>query len=283
VDVHDRILPGLGAALDAAVGGVRDAVNGFLGNGWDLDGQPGSALFSGSGASDVQAVLTDPRKLALAAGSLTSDGSVMASGTLDLQAALASQDFAIPPAASGVLRVNGTDVSWTDQTTPSELMDALRGAGVSASYDASSGRFTLLRDPSAVGGPDLAVSDVSGNLSSVLRLDTAGVDKGIPGDGSVAASIASLLVQPRAGAQTVIASLQGVATSAAAKAGNARAAYQAADRLRASLDETRASTSGVNTDEEGIKMLQFQRSYEAAARLASIQDSMLDTLINKMM
>jgi flagellar hook-associated protein 1 FlgK len=38
---------------------------------------------------------------------------------------------------------------------------------------------------------------------------------------------------------------------------------------------------GVNLDEEMTNMLQFQHGYQAAGRLVTAIDEMLDTLINK--
>lgn len=43
----------------------------------------------------------------------------------------------------------------------------------------------------------------------------------------------------------------------------------------------RDQQAGVNLDEEMLKMVEYQRSYEAAARLMTTLDSMLDTLINR--
>ncbi|MBM7773352.1 flagellar hook-associated protein 1 FlgK [Actinokineospora baliensis] len=48
------------------------------------------------------------------------------------------------------------------------------------------------------------------------------------------------------------------------------------------VDAARAAASGVNLDEELTSMITYQRSYEAAARVMSTVDSMLDTLINRM-
>lgn len=48
------------------------------------------------------------------------------------------------------------------------------------------------------------------------------------------------------------------------------------------LDYARSSISSVDFDEEGINMLTFSKSYNAAARLMTVLDDMLDTLINKM-
>jgi flagellar hook-associated protein 1 len=46
-------------------------------------------------------------------------------------------------------------------------------------------------------------------------------------------------------------------------------------------DADRESTSGVNLDEEMTKMLTYQRGYEAASRVLTTVDSMLDQLINR--
>ena len=47
------------------------------------------------------------------------------------------------------------------------------------------------------------------------------------------------------------------------------------------LENERESVSGVSLDEEMTKMIQFQRAYQAAARVISVSDIMLDTLINR--
>jgi flagellar hook-associated protein 1 FlgK len=47
------------------------------------------------------------------------------------------------------------------------------------------------------------------------------------------------------------------------------------------LEHQRESVSGVSLDEEMTKMIEFQRAYQAAARLISVSDAMLETLINR--
>jgi flagellar hook-associated protein 1 FlgK len=42
----------------------------------------------------------------------------------------------------------------------------------------------------------------------------------------------------------------------------------------------RQQTSGVSLDEEATHLIQYQRAYQASARVISIVDGMLDTLIN---
>ena len=47
------------------------------------------------------------------------------------------------------------------------------------------------------------------------------------------------------------------------------------------VDGSREQLSGVNLDEEMVTMLSSQRAYEAAARVMTTVDSVLDTLINR--
>lgn len=46
--------------------------------------------------------------------------------------------------------------------------------------------------------------------------------------------------------------------------------------------DRRDSVSGVNQDEETVDMLRYQKSYEAASRVMTVLDELLDTVINRM-
>lgn len=48
------------------------------------------------------------------------------------------------------------------------------------------------------------------------------------------------------------------------------------------LAKQKESVMGVSIDEEGVNMVKYQKSYNAAARLMTVMDEMLDTLISKM-
>ncbi len=60
---------------------------------------------------------------------------------------------------------------------------------------------------------------------------------------------------------------------------NSRLAVRSDMVLR--LENERQSVSGVSLDEEMTKMIQFQRAYQAAARVIVVADSMIETLINR--
>lgn len=59
----------------------------------------------------------------------------------------------------------------------------------------------------------------------------------------------------------------------------AKTRSEATRLVRENLEAQRASTSGVDADEETLNLIQFQRQYQAAARFINVVDEMLQTLI----
>ena len=57
--------------------------------------------------------------------------------------------------------------------------------------------------------------------------------------------------------------------------------YANLDTLTRIQDRRRANVSGVSLDEEAADMVRYQRAYEAAARVLTTYDQLLDTLINR--
>jgi len=54
------------------------------------------------------------------------------------------------------------------------------------------------------------------------------------------------------------------------------------ESLLTQLSAQRQRVSGINIDEELINLIRFQRAFEANARLLTVVDSMMDTVINRM-
>jgi len=54
------------------------------------------------------------------------------------------------------------------------------------------------------------------------------------------------------------------------------------DKVMGDLKDLRDSISGVNIDEELADIIKFQHGYNAAAKFISVQDSLLDTVINRL-
>jgi flagellar hook-associated protein FlgK len=113
---------------------------------------------------------------------------------------------------------------------------------------------------------------VEGNPSAVA----AGTAAGGPLDGSNALALANMGTNPT-GADAVYrqAIVQlGVDTQTA---NNRNQIQQSATQ---SVDNARSQQSGVSIDEEMTNLVEFQHGYDAAARLLTTVDSMMDTLIN---
>ncbi len=112
---------------------------------------------------------------------------------------------------------------------------------------------------------------------AVLVTDPAAVAaSGLPGgvvDGSKADALATLTAPESAYQQLV----NGFGTTVAS--GRRLSASQ--QMLTQQVDGSRDQLAGVSLDEEMLAMVQYQRGYEAAARVLTTVDSMLDTLINR--
>ena len=57
---------------------------------------------------------------------------------------------------------------------------------------------------------------------------------------------------------------------------------EATAAIAGAVEDSRDAISGVNQDEEATEMVKYQKSYQAAARLMTAMDDLLDILINKM-
>ncbi len=62
---------------------------------------------------------------------------------------------------------------------------------------------------------------------------------------------------------------------------SSRSTYTQQEGILLQLDTRRESISGVSIDEEMINMIKFQQAYNAAARLISVVDELLDTVISQ--
>lgn len=67
-----------------------------------------------------------------------------------------------------------------------------------------------------------------------------------------------------------------------ARGRDAQVFEKASATISAQLLTQKQATSGVNTDEEMVNLIQYQRGFEAAARFLSTVDGLLDTLLNKL-
>ena len=103
----------------------------------------------------------------------------------------------------------------------------------------------------------------------------------VPGDNSNALALAGLRDQP-------VADLSGSSLTDfwarhvaefGQRLGLAEQALDSDTIVRESLEAQQQQASGVNTDEEAINLLTFQRAYQGSARFVSVIDQLLETLL----
>jgi flagellar hook-associated protein 1 FlgK len=136
----------------------------------------------------------------------------------------------------------------------------------------------------AVAGKEAATIDVSADILADPNNIAAATNPNAPGDSGNADAIASLQFQllMSGGTTTMEDFYRGIISTLGSQ--GQQADNQSANQLLLvqHIDTSRQAISGVSIDEEATKQIEFQRGFEAAARVVSTFDSMLDTLINHM-
>jgi flagellar hook-associated protein 1 FlgK len=206
--------------------------------------------------------------------------------------------------AAGVATVGGVPVTVTDGSLRGlvDLRDGVIGGptGYIARLDELAA--TLVASVNGVHGAGYGLDGSTGNdFFTGTTAGTIGISAAVAGSVDAIAASASAAGVP-AGADNAVAIaqlqflVQTVGTSTTtidgfyqqfvAKLGvDADQAYRMADVQMGVLDAAlarRDSVSGVNLDEEAVDMVRFTKSYNAAARMVTAVDEMLETIINRM-
>jgi flagellar hook-associated protein 1 FlgK len=132
-------------------------------------------------------------------------------------------------------------------------------------------------------GTDAATIGVDAAVRGNLGLLAAATLGSAVGDGSNALAIADLQAATNltGNSETYGAFYNGIVTRLGVSVRDVEGLARSQRLTIQHLNQMKLSTSGVNLDEEMVNLVQFQRGYEAAARLIRAIDEMLDTLINR--
>jgi flagellar hook-associated protein 1 len=121
-------------------------------------------------------------------------------------------------------------------------------------------------------------SDIADNANMLAAATAAGA----PGDNSKAIAIAELqnALMMNANTATFDNFYNSMVSDVGNKVNQAGMSYDHHTAMVNHLENYRESISGVSLDEEMVNLIQFQLGYDAAAKLISTTDEMLNTLIN---
>ncbi len=231
-------------------------------------------------------------KVSIAIGSqLLVDGTTDAVGALAIDAAGAATVNGVPTTvASGSLRglvdIRGTVIGGpTGYIAQLDTLAAAVATSVNARHqagfglDGSTGNDFFAGTTAATIGLSAAIA---GSVDAIAASDTAG---NVPAGADNAIDLAQLqFVVQAIGTSTT--TLDGFYQQMVARVGvdtdQASRMAQVQKGVLEAAQSRRDGVSGVNLDEEMSDMVRFQKSYNAAARMVTTLDEMLDTIISRM-
>ena len=194
------------------------------------------------------------------------------------------------------INLNGVD----DGTTLEDVCDQLNAvSGVNASIDIQ-GQLTIESEDR---NEQIAFANDTSNFLAAIGINTfftgwsastlgineavledsskfAASSNGIGLDTDNAAQLAGLLNQPLESGQTLAVQYDTMVSNVTEGAFVANSFYESNQVFEGTLRGQKLSVSGVNLDEEAIKMMSYQRAYQANSRMISTIDELFDILLN---
>ncbi|MES2958187.1 MAG: flagellar hook-associated protein FlgK [Pseudomonadota bacterium] len=214
-------------------------------------------------ANDMRRVLADPRGLA-AASPLEAVRGVANGGTATV-GSLSVVDASVNPQNTASINfTNGSGAyAW-------ELRDRTSNALVAS----GTGNWTA-GTPIALNGFELRLEGVPAAGDTFTVAQTAHPEA----NNGNALALAALRDERLVGGQTITDAYASVMAGVGVRVQGARSAAEISQGVASSAEAQRASEVGVNLDEEAARLLQFQQSYQAAAKVLQVAQSLFDTLL----
>lgn len=117
-------------------------------------------------------------------------------------------------------------------------------------------------------------------LNDVGRI-VAGASLNAPGDNRIANILSSLQYKPVFdGTNSFDNYYNSIVGEIGVEASRANSEHESQKNIVKQLENIRESISGVSLDEETAKMIEFQKNFDASARLIRTADEMMDTVLN---
>jgi len=205
--------------------------------------------------------------------------------------------------AAAIANVADFDVSVTGGATiaianvvagdVTDSADNDTGFTIAKRIDGGDGVNSLHRngfDLNGVSGGDFFSGTLAGNnfevdaaiAADVNKIAASGTAAGAPGDNANAIAIAELqnALTMKSNTTTFDDYYNSMVSSVGNEVQHAGMSYDHHAAMVSHLENYRESISGVSLDEEMVNLIQFQLGYDAAAKLISTTDEMLQTLMN---
>ena len=214
-------------------------------------------------ANDTRRVLSDPRGLA-AASPLEAVRGVANSGTAAVASLGIVSASVNPQNTASIAFTNGSGAyTWELRDRSSNALVSSGSATWVPGSAISLNGFELRLDGAPAAGDSFSVAQTAQPQAS---------------NGN-ALALAALRDQRMVGGQTVTDAYASMMAGVGVRVQGARTASQISQSVASNAEELRSSQVGVNLDEEAARLLQFQQSYQAAAKILQVAQSVFDTLL----
>ena len=259
LDMRDTVIPGYMNSLNAFAIDLSDKVNSMNSQGVGLDGSTGNNFFNSLAATNHT---VNNGTGTLSSVNITSPSS---SNYDQYQVAYtagspeASTDYVVTDLTTGATVPNTLTIAAGGQSRTIEFN------GMKMTIDGpmtSNETFTAQADPQAA-----------------TKLAVSFTDADLPGDNTNAQAIAGLVNQNFVANTDPVSFYSNIVSTAGADSQSATTYVSFETSMVNQLESQRQSTSGVNLDEEAVNMVQYQKSYEAAAKMISVASDLLETLM----
>jgi flagellar hook-associated protein 1 FlgK len=228
----------------------------------------------GRAAADMKRVLDDPRGIA-AASPVTATVAAANTGTASV-ASLTVVDPSIDPELTATISFSSStgDYAW-------ELRDRSTNALVSSGTDTwSPGQ------PIALNGFELQLNGVPAN-GDVITVDKTAFPAKNNGNAVAMAALRDEAFVGRSlngsgqlgGGNTVTEAYAAAMSDVGVRVQSASTSADISAKVASTAEAQRANQAGVNLDEEAARLIQFQQSYQAAAKVLQVAQQIFDTLL----
>ena len=285
LDARDTALPDLIAKLNTFASGLINSVNSIHQAGYGLDNTTGLAFFTGTDASNiaVNSVLAgSPQSIAAATGANQPGNPSNALAIANLQQATnmlagsAASNLVVNEALSAGNVAGG--ISLASSLQPGSYSLVAAGPNVELRYGGPTGPVVGTATLAAIAPPGGTITFTNGaNTVASIKVTSTGAYSAAQQLTDLTAAGNNTL-QVEASPSTYYGNIVAVL---GADVNRAKGLSDSAQLLVDHLDGMRQSVQGVNIDEEVTNLNASQHAYNAAAKVISTIDEMLDTLINR--
>jgi flagellar hook-associated protein 1 len=239
----------------------------------------GSIIVQVSGATLVDGV--DTRKLSV---DLAADGSLRLLSAREGDSPTEVTQFLSGGRLAGIKEARDVDLFDVHERFDQLVFDVATSVNTqhAAGFgkDGLSGR-NLFDVPAITLGPARGIavsSQVAGNPDAIAAAEAAG---SVPGGTGNAVALANLWNQPLSGGRSAAETYGDIVGDIGQRKAAVALAVDTQNAVKEQIQAMRESVSGVSLDEEMVSLTKYQRAYEAAGKVLSTVDELLQDLINR--